>query len=95
MAETGTDYCENFVRQAQTYARHGLSNLRELADGRTVAIGEHHRAAGFDNGGCLRGHDVRAKIEFARRDANDREHDRAGKTDDHDLEMGGPIRGVQ
>ena len=75
--------------------RQGLSRCAELAYNRTAAVREHHRATSFDNGRGLRGHDVRAKIEFARRDADDGDHDRSGKTDHHNLEVGGAVCGVQ
>src|SRR6476660_409974 len=67
----------------------------ELTDNRTAAVGEHHRAASLDDGWRLRGHDIRAEIEFARRDADHRDHKRRSKTDHHNFEVGGAVCGVQ
>jgi hypothetical protein len=75
--------------------RRALSSLAELADNRTAAVGERHRSASLDNGWRLRAHDIRAEIEFARRDADHRDHERPSKTDHHNFEVGGPVCGVQ
>jgi len=39
---------------------------RKLADNRAAAVGEHHRAASFDNGRSLRGHDISKGFNPAR-----------------------------
>ena len=72
-----------------------IGGKRKLADNRTAAVGERYRAASFDNGRSLRGHDISAEIEFARRDPDQSDHERATQTDHHNLEVGGAVCGVQ
>src|SRR5262245_20903454 len=67
----------------------------ELADSWTVVVGEYHRAACLDHSRRLRGHDIRAKIEFARRDTNHRDHDRSSKANHNNLKVGGSVCGIQ
>jgi len=71
-----------------------IGGKRKLADNRTAAVGERYRAASFDNGRSLRGHDISAEIEFARRDPDQSDHERATQTDHHNLEVGGAVCSV-
>src|SRR5438105_14167100 len=68
--------------------------VKRLTNCRTVAIGEYDPTTGLDNARVLRGHDISAKIEFARRDADHGDHQRSGEPDHHTLEAGGAVYGV-
>ena len=70
-------------------------DVRRSADDRTVHIGEHDRTTSLDDGGGLRGHDVGAQIELARRNADHCDQDRGDEADHHNLQVGGAICGVE
>ena len=55
--------CDQNGGPPETALRRGVKQAKhELADNRTAAVGEHHRAASFDNGRRLRSHDISAEI---------------------------------
>src|SRR5262249_44459310 len=62
-----------------------------LSDSRTAAVGKHGWATRLDDGRIMRGHDVRAEIEFARRDADDSYQKRGNEPHHHNLEVGGTV----
>src|SRR5262249_55538788 len=65
-----------------------------LSDSRTVAVGIHNRAARLENGWILRGHDVRAEIEFTRGDADNGDQKRSCEPYHHNLEVSGAVRRI-
>src|SRR5262245_57879422 len=76
--------------QMRRAGRKEIAN-KALTDGRTAPVGEYNRPTGLDDRRALRRHDIRAQIEFARRDADHGDQQRCGKPYDHDLEMRGAI----
>ena len=65
-----------------------------LADDRTAAVGKDHGRTGLDHSGALCGHNIDAEIELLHRDADYGDQQRGGKANQHDLEVGGSVCGI-